>query len=98
MRGGKFPQDPSRPLLATHLRGKMTDFAFRVLGPLTVSRNGKEVVLRGTKQRSLLATLFLEANYMVPVDRLVGLLWEGEPPRSAVANPHLRVASACCDG
>lgn len=38
------------------------------------------------KQRSLVAALLLEPNRVVPVDRLVDMIWDGPPPASAVAN------------
>jgi len=36
------------------------------------------------RQRLVLAVLALEANRLVPVDRLVNLCWPVEPPRTAV--------------
>jgi DNA-binding SARP family transcriptional activator len=59
---------------------------FRVLGPLAVECDGVELAMGPAKRRRLLAALLIDANRMVTVDRLVELLWEGEPPRSAVAN------------
>lgn len=59
---------------------------FRILGPLTVERDGVELAVGPGKQRALLVSLLLDANHLVPLNRLVELLWEGEPPRSAVAN------------
>ncbi|MFC8453936.1 BTAD domain-containing putative transcriptional regulator [Kitasatospora sp. NPDC057223] len=40
----------------------------------------------GGKARTLLVTLLLQANRTVTVDRAAEALWDGEPPRSAVAN------------
>ncbi|GAA4061249.1 AfsR/SARP family transcriptional regulator [Nonomuraea soli] len=59
---------------------------FRILGSLTVDAEAGPVDLGPAKQRTVLAALLLEANRIVPVDRLVAAAWEGEPPRSAVAN------------
>jgi DNA-binding SARP family transcriptional activator/tetratricopeptide (TPR) repeat protein len=60
-------------------------FEFRLLGPLTVTRDGAAQSLGGPKQRALLAALLLTPNRRVPLARLVSLLWEN-PPRSAIAN------------
>lgn len=53
-----------------------------ILGPTRVSAAGYNTVLRGGLERSLLASLLLEANRTVPVDRLVDTLWEGQAPRN----------------
>lgn len=59
---------------------------FRVLGPLEICRDGVATPLGPAMQRSLLAALLLEPNRVVPTDRLMSTIWDGEPPRSAVAN------------
>src|SRR6266542_5919474 len=56
---------------------------FRVLGPLEAYDAGKRVPVGGTKQRALLAVLLLNANRVVPRDRLIDALWEEEPPETA---------------
>jgi DNA-binding SARP family transcriptional activator len=56
---------------------------FRVLGPLEVWADGTLVTIRGARQRALLAVLLLSANEVVPVDRLIADLWDGDPPRTA---------------
>jgi DNA-binding SARP family transcriptional activator len=56
---------------------------FRILGPLEVIEDGQQVALGGQKQRALLAVLLLEANRVVSTDRLIGALWEDEPPETA---------------
>ncbi len=58
---------------------------FRVLGPLSVTCGGEELLLGGPKQRGLLAALLLNSNRRVALERLAGLLWD-EPPQSATAN------------
>jgi DNA-binding SARP family transcriptional activator len=55
----------------------------RLLGPLEVSSQGREVPTGGPKPRALLAALALEAGRVVSVDRLVESLWPGEPPDTA---------------
>ncbi|MFE2757046.1 BTAD domain-containing putative transcriptional regulator [Actinosynnema sp. NPDC059335] len=58
---------------------------FRLLGSLTVSDEaGGRIPLARPKHRQLLATLLLDANRDVSVDRLVDHLWDGTAPRSAV--------------
>ena len=47
------------------------------------SRDGQEVDLGPRLQRALLAILVLDAGHVVPVDRLIDLLWRDEPPAAA---------------
>ena len=54
-----------------------------MLGPLEVRRSGHALELGRPKQRAVLAVLLLEANRVVPLDRLIDLLWGGEPPARA---------------
>jgi DNA-binding SARP family transcriptional activator len=56
---------------------------FRILGPLEVVDGGQTVGLSGHKQRALLAALLLEANRVVSSDRLIEMIWDGEPPVTA---------------
>ena len=55
---------------------------FRILGPLEIRDGRKSVPLRGPKQRALLAVLLLNANRVVPLERLVDELWH-RPPSTA---------------
>jgi DNA-binding SARP family transcriptional activator len=56
---------------------------FRILGPLEVVEDGRRIALSGAKQRTLLALLLLNPNRPVSTDRLVDVLWSGDPPREA---------------
>ena len=56
---------------------------FRVLGPVRVLADGRLVPLKERKQRLVLALLLLDVNQLVPIDRLVDLLWLRDPPSSA---------------
>jgi DNA-binding SARP family transcriptional activator/ABC-type branched-subunit amino acid transport system substrate-binding protein len=56
---------------------------FRVLGPLEATADGKRVALGGPRQRVVLAYLVLEANRVVPTDRLIDQIWGDEPPDAA---------------
>ena len=59
---------------------------FAVLGYFRVSRDGQEVDLGPRLQRALLAILVVDAGHVVPVDRLIDLLWREEPPAAALAS------------
>src|SRR5215203_4378455 len=59
---------------------------FRILGPLEISRDGVAVELSGQRQRAVLALLLLNANHVVPTERLVDELWGENPPRTAVTS------------
>ncbi|MFD0888443.1 winged helix-turn-helix domain-containing protein, partial [Streptosporangium algeriense] len=63
---------------------------FRVLGPLTVLSQGREVPVGGNKLRVVLAGLLLRPGETVPVSRLVSWLWEEETddPGRARATVH----------
>jgi DNA-binding SARP family transcriptional activator len=55
--------------------------AIKVLGPLTVSVDGRPVELTSPKLRTLVAALSMAAGTPVSVDRLGAALWiDGEPP------------------
>jgi predicted ATPase/DNA-binding SARP family transcriptional activator len=55
-----------------------------VLGPFEVRIGGGPAGPAGAKRRGLLAMLALDANSVVPVNRLIDQLWGEEPPASAV--------------
>src|SRR3954453_5736388 len=61
---------------------------YRLLGPLEVRGDEGPLPLGGAKQRALLALLLLNANRVVSRERLVDLLWDEQPPASAVTNVH----------
>ena len=51
-----------------------------------MDRDGREVDLGPRLQRTLLAILVVDAGHVVPVDRLIDLLWRDEPPAAAIAS------------
>jgi DNA-binding SARP family transcriptional activator/CheY-like chemotaxis protein len=55
---------------------------FRLLGPVSAIDRGRPVALGPPQQRFILAALALEVNRLVPVERLVELVWP-DPPRTA---------------
>ncbi|GAA2223860.1 hypothetical protein GCM10010232_05630 [Streptomyces amakusaensis] len=56
---------------------------FHVLGPLHVTVKGTPVPVGGRRSQIILAILALEANWAVPLDRLVDAVWGASPPASA---------------
>src|SRR3954469_20575877 len=61
----------------------MGQFDFRVLGPLEVRRDGREIGVPAPKQRALLGLLLFHANEPVSPERLVDELWGETPPPTA---------------
>ncbi|MEU8639481.1 BTAD domain-containing putative transcriptional regulator [Amycolatopsis sp. NPDC048633] len=57
---------------------------FRVLGPVRVLVDGRPIGPSGPRQERILAALLLGAGRVVPVARLVDVVWDGEPPATAV--------------
>src|SRR5262245_51094228 len=55
----------------------------RLLGPVEAVSDGRSLPLRGTKQRTVLAVLALQAGRAVPVRRLMDTVWGHDPPRTA---------------
>lgn len=53
---------------------------FQLLGPVRVMEDGVGVDVGGPKQRMLLALLCVDANRVVPVERLTESLWNGDRP------------------
>ncbi|MFB9359683.1 AfsR/SARP family transcriptional regulator [Actinoplanes nipponensis] len=58
--------------------------AVRVLGPLSVTIDDREVTPASVRQRRLLAALVLRVGRPVSMDALVDAVWGERPPRSAV--------------
>lgn len=57
----------------------------RVLGPVEILVGGAPVPLGGAKPRALLAALLLERGRVVPVSRLIDIIWQQDPPDTARA-------------
>ncbi|MEU8261872.1 BTAD domain-containing putative transcriptional regulator [Micromonospora sp. NPDC048999] len=58
---------------------------FRILGAVEVWSDGARVDVGGRQPRLVLAALLLEPDRVIPVDRLIDLLWPQSPPSSARA-------------
>ena len=56
---------------------------FRVLGPLKVLVDGQPISLGGPKQRTVLASLLLHPNQLVPAENLIDQVWGEGPPSTA---------------
>jgi DNA-binding SARP family transcriptional activator/streptogramin lyase len=65
---------------------------FRILGALEASERGREVPLRGPKQRALLVLLLLHRGDVVSRDRLIDELWGEHPPATAAKTLHVHVS------
>ena len=65
---------------------------YRVLGPLEVLDTGAPLPLGGVKQRALLALLILNANHVVPRERLIEELWGDQAPETAVKSVQVYVS------
>lgn len=64
---------------------------FGLLGPLRMERDGQALPVAGPKVRTLPAVLLTAPGEAVRVDALVDLLWDGAPPRTALASLHNHV-------
>ncbi|UOZ05337.1 BTAD domain-containing putative transcriptional regulator [Amycolatopsis sp. WQ 127309] len=64
----------------------------RVLGPVEAVGPAGLATLHGTRQRVVLGVLALHAGTVLPIPRLVDVLWGEDPPRTAVKTLHSHVA------
>lgn len=65
---------------------------FRLLGPFEAGPAGEPVVVgRRRQERLLLAILLLDAGRPVAMERLIDLLWDGDPPANARGTVHTYV-------
>src|SRR5688572_15195866 len=63
---------------------------FQVLGPLRVARDGRPVELdTARKPILLLAAMLIYEGHPVPTDQILDVLWNGDPPASALKNIQL---------
>lgn len=61
-------------VVASHLR-------FEILGPLSLSSDGKYIELGPPRQRALLAILLTHVGRVVPLPSIIGAIW-GHNPRA----------------
>ncbi|MBI3745855.1 MAG: winged helix-turn-helix domain-containing protein, partial [Chloroflexi bacterium] len=57
--------------------------AFRILGPIEISLDGRSVALPAGHARSILGLLLLHPNRVISADDLIDALWRDDPPRTA---------------
>ena len=65
---------------------------YRILGPLEVLDEGREVPVQGSKQRALLGLLLLHGNETLSTDRVIDELWGAQPPATAVKTVQVHVS------
>lgn len=65
---------------------------FKILGPLVIEGAGEERQLGGSLQRVVMALLLLEANRVVPLDRMIEAAWGQAPPGTARNQIQIRVS------
>jgi DNA-binding SARP family transcriptional activator len=64
-------------------RGPSGKFYFTLLGPLSVWEDDNIITVAGVHQRAVLGYLLLHDNDVVPTSRLLKILWNDDPPRTA---------------
>jgi DNA-binding SARP family transcriptional activator len=66
---------------------------FQILGPLRVTSDGRRAIaLGGQKPAAVLAMLLLHPNELIPSDRLIEDLWDGQPPATAAKTLQVHVS------
>jgi DNA-binding SARP family transcriptional activator/pimeloyl-ACP methyl ester carboxylesterase len=65
---------------------------FRVLGPLELISGEQPLAVGGARTRTVLAMLLVNANRVVPADRVADELWPGHPPGRGAANLQVRLS------
>ncbi|WP_162908382.1 AfsR/SARP family transcriptional regulator [Allorhizocola rhizosphaerae] len=66
---------------------------FLLLGPVEVRNDRGPVAIGGTRSRSVLAALLLEADRVVSIDQIVDAAWGDRPPSSARVQAQNRVSA-----
>src|SRR4051812_33124533 len=64
---------------------------FRILGPLEVLDEGREIPVLGSKQRALLGLLLLHGNETLSTARVIDELWGDQPPATATKTVQVHV-------
>ena len=65
---------------------------FRILGPLEVLDEGREIPVQGSKQRALLGLLLLHGNETLSTARVIDELWGDQPPATATKTVQVHVS------
>ncbi|WP_240351275.1 BTAD domain-containing putative transcriptional regulator [Streptomyces olivoreticuli] len=80
------PPAPSPTTTAASRTADRTGPLLRVLGPMSVHHDGRDLPLGPPRQRALLALLLIRLGRVVPTELLVEELWGERPPRQAVVS------------
>ena len=65
---------------------------YRILGPLEVLDEGREIPVQGSKQRALLGLLLLHGNETLSTARVIDELWGDQPPATATKTVQVHVS------
>ncbi|BCJ50814.1 SARP family transcriptional regulator [Actinoplanes sp. NBRC 14428] len=65
----------------------------QILGPLRASVADRDIPLGGRRNRAILGVLALEANRLVPTERLLDAVWEGRAPSTARSQVQICVSA-----
>ena len=66
---------------------------YRLLGPLEARHDGGAVEIKGMRQLTVLALLLVEANRVVPTDRLLSGVWNDTPPATSRSQIHICIST-----
>lgn len=71
----------------------MCQLRYEILGPLrVVANNGAASVVSARKIETVLATLIIRSDQVVPFDQLIAEIWGEMPPRRATAAVHVYIS------
>lgn len=63
---------------------------FRILGSIGAMSDGREIVLDGSRQRTVLAALLMARGRLTTDQQLIGMLWLWNPPTAATVAENAR--------
>jgi DNA-binding SARP family transcriptional activator len=70
----------------------VADASARVLGPMKVSTNGRDIDLGAPRQRAVFAVLAAHTNQVVSRDELIDAVWGADPPPTAINSIYTYIA------
>ncbi|MGO4424867.1 BTAD domain-containing putative transcriptional regulator, partial [Streptomyces sp. MCAF7] len=65
----------------------------RLLGPMEAEIGGEPIRLGGSRQQIVLATLALETDHTISLDRLIRAVWDDDPPSTARSQIHICISA-----
>jgi DNA-binding SARP family transcriptional activator len=78
--------------VVTSAMARTVSVQFRILGPVGVLVDGREIALGGARQRAVLAILLIHRGGAVSVDRIIDELWSDDPPQTATKTVQVYVS------